>query len=483
MILLMADDQRWDSFGCYGREEFKTQHIDQLAKEGVTFDAAYYAVSICMPSRVTMMTGQYLSRHQCGFTYPYNYTVSKEEFSNSYPALLKKAGYRTGFIGKFGFAVTQKRQQGNRIKGYNFYKNLGEVFDYFAGDGVHFDKGRVALWPRADEVLRRIHRKDRPANQRVLRTGDAILHFLETQPADQPFCLSVSFFGVKNDGPKTIYPGHYRIFADTEMSVPDNWVEGANPKLPKVVRENWRGVPLHKRFHADQLGYQRLVRNFAAQGYSVDQQVGRMVAKLKSQGLLNDTVIIYTSDNGRFHGCHGLHDKALLYEESVKAPLVIFDGRLPASKRGRRESALVSSVDIAPTITSIAGLSEQPSMQGRDFSKLINNSQEKDQWRDMVYFENLFLNNLYGAWQNRSIDARQKNNSLILSNKSYRCRGIRTSRWKYFIYYEHNPVIEELYDLKNDPSEQENLADFPDYQRILISLRNSCNQFYIDEVK
>ena len=104
----MTDDQRWDNMGCYGKPEFNTPNIDKLAAQGVTFDKAFYAVAICMPSRVTMMTGRYNSNHRVGFVAPDDYTLSQADFTKSYPAILKNAGYRTGFIGKVGFTVTEE---------------------------------------------------------------------------------------------------------------------------------------------------------------------------------------------------------------------------------------------------------------------------------------------------------------------------------------------------------------------------------------
>lgn len=101
------------------------------------FDNAYYAVSICMPSRVTMMTGRYISNHKVGFSPPYDYTLSEKDFADSYPARLKDAGYRTGFVGKFGFAVTEQAQRSSSPKGYDFKKHLYSIFDYFVGDGTH----------------------------------------------------------------------------------------------------------------------------------------------------------------------------------------------------------------------------------------------------------------------------------------------------------------------------------------------------------
>ena len=458
IIFLMTDDQRWDNLGCYGKPEFQTEHIDRLAEEGVIFDRAFYAVSICMPSRVTMMTGRYLSNHKVGFSPPYDYTLSESDFADSYPAKLKEAGYRTGFIGKVGFAVTEKAVRPNTPKGYDFREHFTTTFDYFVGDGTHTGGGDK-IWPTDDPVLKEIYREGRKGVTRTLKTGEAMLRFLDTQPKEQPFCLSVSFLAVKHDRDSHIYMPHLKHFKDHEFSVPENWVEGENEKLPKVVRENWRGSRLHVERSSTPELYQRQVSRFAAQGYTVDQQVGLLMEKLEEKGMLDNTVIIYTSDNGRFQGAHGLFDKALLYEESVKEPLIVFDGRVPESQRGRREGAMVSSVDMAPTILSIAGLEAPSSMQGDDFSGLLSQTQDMSKWKDAVFMENLFLNNLYGARTKKN--ALEINEKVVTENKSYRCRGVRTARWKYFAYYEQTPVIEELYDLDADPMEQKNLAGDP----------------------
>ena len=107
IIYLLTDEQRLESFGCYGADVFQTTNIDWLAEQGAVFDNAHYAVSICMPSRATSFTGRYLTSHKCGFVYPHNETLSYNDLAQTYPSLLKQAGYRTGFIGKFGFPVTE----------------------------------------------------------------------------------------------------------------------------------------------------------------------------------------------------------------------------------------------------------------------------------------------------------------------------------------------------------------------------------------
>lgn len=474
IVFLMTDDQRWDNFGCYGRPEFRTENIDRLADEGIIFDKAYYSVAICMPSRVSMMTGRYFSSHRVGFSYPNNLTLSKASFEDAYPAQLKKAGYRTGFVGKFGFPITDESYHAaGGVSGYDLKKNLSQYFDFFAGRGVHF-RGDFRAWPE-DEVMKKIYDKKRPANERTLKTGDAMVHFLETQPKDQPFCLSVSFFAVKNDKDADMYPPHVKEFENYDFSVPKNWVEGKNTKLPEVL-DLWRGVPLHKRRTSTPALYQKLVRRFATQGYTVDQQVGRLVEKLQEMDVLDNTVIIYTSDNGRFHGSHGLYDKAILYDESDKAPLIIFDGRVAKEKRGRREPALVSSTDMAPTILSLAGVKVPEVMQGMNLTGVLQQTQNMTEWRDVIFKESLFISQLHG--KNNGPDVADRNRDIIAENKSYRCRGVTTARWKYLIYYEQSPVIEELYDMTADPYEMNNLASDPEKAEVLETLRKKTDTTY-----
>lgn len=480
IIFLMTDDQRWDNMGCYGRSEFNTPNIDKLAEQGVIFDKAYYAVAICMPSRVTMMTGRYNSNHRVGFVAPDDYTLSQADFEKGYPALLKNAGYRTGFIGKVGFTVTVEATRPSTPKEHFYKKHMGEIFDFFAGTETH-DRNGMVTWSEDNEALEAIFKEGRENSGRTLRTGEAMLRFLDTQPDDQPFCLSVSFYAVKHDNNKDIYMPHFEYYKDFNMSVPENWEEDNSDDLPKVVVENARGPRLHAQRSSTPELYQRLVRRFATQGYSVDEQVGLLVEKLKEKGMLENTIIIYTSDNGRFQGSHGLFDKCLLYEESVKAPLIVYDGRVPENKRGFREDALISSVDMAPTILSLAGIEVPKGIQGRDFSGILNKTQDMTQWRDAVFMEDLFIVEMFNVKNKENVD--EINENMIEANRSYRSHGVATARYKYFVYYEHDPKIEELYDLENDPQEQNNLADNAEYKNILKKLRKQTEEMYREAVQ
>ncbi|TWT91230.1 sulfatase-like hydrolase/transferase [Neorhodopirellula pilleata] len=463
IVFLMTDDQRWDMFGCYGRNDVETPNIDKLAAQGVVFDNAYYAVAICMPSRATMFTGRYFSDHRSGFTYPYDRAIPKEEFADSYPAQLKQAGYRTGFVGKFGTRLEEME------------KSVAESFDYFVvGDNVYFPKG--------DPGLEQIYRHDRPRQERTLKKGDAMIRFLETQPIEQPFCLSISFDAVKNDKDSDMYAPHVERFKDRQMWVPENWVAGKNDRLPDVL-DHCRGTYLHVARTATPEQYQNVARRFAVQGYTVDLQVERLMAKLEEMGVLENTVVIYTSDNGRFHGSQGLFDKAILYEEAMKEPLIIFDGRAPQSQRGRRVDAMVSSVDIAPTILSLAGLKTPEIVKGRDLRGLLKGTQDLSQWRDAVLLENFFIQEIHAAGVKKRPDIPELNDELIAGNRSYRTQGIRTDRYKYFRYHEHDPVIEELYDLAKDPHELNNLVSNPEYADVLSKLRTKTEELLAEAIK
>lgn len=475
IIFLMTDDQRWDNMGCYGRPEFNTPNIDELAEQGVIFDKAFYAVSICMPSRVTMMTGRFNSNHRVGFVAPDDYTLSQADFEKGYPALLKNAGYRTGFIGKVGFTVTDEGSRPSTPKEHFYKKHMGETFDFFAGTETH-DRNGMVTWSEDNEALAAIYKPERENSGRTLRTGEAMIRFLDTQPNNKPFCLSVSFYAVKHDNNKDIYMPHFEYYKDFNMSVPENWEKDNTDDLPKVVVENARGVRLHANRTSTPELYQRQVRRFATQAYTVDAQIGLLIEKLKEKGMLENTIIIYTSDNGRFQGAHGLFDKCLLYEESVKAPLIVFDGRAPESERGFREEALISSVDMAPTILSLAGIEVPTSVQGRDFSGILNKTQDMNKWRDAVFMEDLFLQAMFKERYKENVD--EINQKLIDENKSYRSRGVRTDRYKYFVYYEHSPKVEELYDLEKDPLEQDNLVNNPEYLKVLEELRTKTEEMY-----
>ena len=447
IVFLMTDDQRWDTLGCYGRTDVLTPHIDQLSEQGVTFDNAYYAVAICMPSRTTMFTGRYFADHQVGFTYPYNRTLPAEEFAESYPAKLKEAGYRTGFVGKFGIRLE------------NTPKTAAQYFDFFAA-------GRL-IWPKGDTELRNIFRGDRPKTERTLKKGDAMIRFLETQPKGQPFCLSISFDAVKNDQDRDMHIPHVALFKDKKMWVPENWVEGKNMELPKVL-DHCRGTYLHVARTSTPEQYQATTRRFAVQGYTVDQQVGRLMAKLKEMDVLDNTIVIYTSDNGcskaanipalrkQGHTVSAQYrgSKADLWEGGHRVPFLV---RWPSKvESGSMSDQLITLVDVFATVSDITG-EKAPAMAEDSVSFLpALSGQAIQSTRKGVIHHSIFGHFAYrqGKWK------------LLLAKASGGWTSPKENQAG------ADAPQAQLYDMENDPGEKNNLhLSHPEVaQRLLANL-------------
>lgn len=314
-------------------------------------------------------------------------------------------------MGKFGIWLEGSRRA------------VPEFFDFFV-------EGNRVIVPRDDPELNEIYREDRPKNERAWKRGDAMIRFLETQPKRQPFCLFISFDAVKNNRNNDMYPPDVEVFEEMEIWVPDNYVAGKNTKLPQLL-DYCRGAYLHVQRNATPQRYQTKTRRFAVQGYTVDNQVRRLIEKLEKMGVMDNTIIIYTSDNGCFYGSHGLFDKAILYDEAMKESLIVIDGRASANdQRGRRVDAMVSSADVAPTIVSLVGL-ESPQVMSR-LSGLLNGTQDISQWRDTVLIENFFLQEINKAQQIKQSDIPELNEEIVVNNRSYRSQGTRTERFKYF---------------------------------------------------
>jgi arylsulfatase A-like enzyme len=183
--------------------------------------------------------------------------------------------------------------------------------------------------------------------------------------------------------------------------------------------------------------------------------VGRIIDSLERQKLLDNTVIVFTSDNGFFLGERELSGKWLMHEESIRTPLIIRDPRLPAALRGKRRREMTLNIDVAPTLLSIAGLPPSPFMQGRNLSPLVRG--ESPAWRSDFYYSHLF------------------NYPTIPKSE-----GVRNERLKYIRYIESEPLYEELYDLRDDPQEERNLARAGGYESQLNAMRERWKSIRAD---
>ena len=461
IIFLMSDDQRWDAMGCMGNPVIKTPNMDRLAGEGVLFENAFLTTSICMASRASIMLGQFESRHKCNFERPSNRTISYAEFDKSYPRLLQKAGYRTGFIGKFGFAVSKDKirncplnPDGTRDGRKQLWKEQRymptDKFDAwygFGGQGVYFPEGADG------KHLTRI-------------MGGQAREFLRAGKAGRPFCLSISFKAPH--GPTQPDPAYRDMYKNVEIPRQRNDGDKYFEKLPKVVREYWRGRRVYKN-EAGPGRYQEFMTRYYQCISGIDVVIGQIRDELKRLKLDNNTIIIYTSDNGYFCGSKGLGGKCLAYEESIRAPLIIFDPRLDESERGIRRRELVMNIDFAPTMLDMAGVETPDTMQGRSLMPLVEG--EKIKWRDSIFTENNFTSHFMPVLS----DAGDQRGKVL--ERSIRSKSVRTERYKYVRYFEQRPMIEELFDLHNDPIEAFDLAEKAEYADILASLRKMCDDW------
>jgi arylsulfatase A-like enzyme len=417
IIFLLADDQRWDAAGYAGNSIIQTPNIDALAHEGVAFKNAYVTTPVCAISRASIFTGEYARRHGIlDFTTDF----SPAQLQQTYPALLRAAGYRTGFIGKFGV--------GNNPP--------ASMFDYwrgFAGQGDYMTR---------DSAGHSMHLTRLESQQAIA--------FLDSQPHNQPFALSVSFKAphVQDESAVQFIPEGTDMSMYSNVDVPppatadDTYWESfpAFFKVNNLARERWQALfSTPEKFQASVKGYYRLVTG-------LDRVVGEIRAELKRLNLDQNTVIIFSSDNGFFLGELGMAHKWYGQEPSVRVPLVVFDPRNLTGQRGRVETAVALNIDIAPTLLDIAGVPVPSQMEGSSLVPLIHGGILP--WRKDFLFEHLFPDPMIR-----------------------RSAGVIGGRYKYLRYLDPNPNYEVLYDLVADPNETTNFAQDARYSAVLDRLR------------
>ncbi len=464
IIFLLTDDLRYDALGFMGNPKILTPNLDKLASESVVFTNSYHVSPICKPSRAGIMIGQYLGAHGAGFDRPTNRVITEKEFEDSYPMLLKQAGYFIGFIGKFGFPV-RGNEKLEAIGWENREENLPvEAFDVwngFPGQGSYFPRNGMFNG----------HRNTQNSDHLNKFMGHQAIDFIKKADENgQPFCLSVSFKAPH--APFTPEPDMRALYDNITVPRMHNDHAGAFARLPKVVQSKSRNAlryfgktkPHLKSWHLEEDEiYTEFIKNYYALISGVDRVIGRITKELKKRDLTGKTVIIFTSDNGFFCGSRQLTGKALLYEESVKAPLVVYDPNQDGI--GRIEEGLISHVDIAPTILDYAGLKKPESMHGKSFLSMVDNLEEEI--HTAVFGENNFDRSLPVASETENPNNYQ----------SIRSKFVRTKDYKFIRYHECRPVIEELWDIGADPAESQNLIDDPQYKNTAYRMREKLDQF------
>jgi len=414
ILVLLADDWRFDSLGCAGNPIVQTPTVDRLASEGLRFTHACVTTPICGVSRASIFTGQWMSRHGNPA-----FAEFKTPWAETYPGLLRANGYFVGHVGKW---------HNGKFPAANF--DFGRSYA-----GTHWMKE-----PDGTEI----HVTQKNEN-------DA-LAFLRQRPAGKPFCLTVAFFAThaEDQNPKQYLPqpGSLPLYRDVTVPVPKTATEEHFRRLPPFLandqnegRNRWKW-----RFDTPER-YQEYMKNYYRLATEVDTVCGRVIAELKKQGVLDQTLVIFTTDNGYFHAEHGLADKWYPHEESIRVPLIVRDPRMPAAKRGATNDDFTLNVDLAPTILAAAGLAAPKGMQGRDIAPLYL-AAAKPAWRTEFFYEHAII---------RSKDFIPASEALVRKD------------WKYMLWPDFG--VEQLFHLAADPLEETDLVAAPEHAAVLAAMR------------
>ncbi len=446
----MADDHAVAAYGAYGSRFGATPHLDRLAKEGVRFDWCFATNAICTPSRAAMLTGKYAHR---------NGVTAFDTFDGSQPHLakmLRDAGYFTGVVGKWHL--------GSEPTGFDRWTVL-------PGQGAYHDpvflgpEGRVVHKGYVTDVI-----------------GDLAERFIEECPKERPFFLmchhkaphrpweppaaaKAAWAGREIPAPPTFdddYAGRGDALRENRQRIADDLTRrdlklvppaGLSPKeratwldtVPRVVDVETRdGVRRLEGCALVAWKYRRYMEDYLACVESLDASVGRLLATLDRLGLAENTLVVYTSDQGFFLGEHGLYDKRFMYEPSIRMPFVARWPKVIAP--GSSTDALAINVDVAPTLLEVAGIPRPDDLQGRSLVPLLRGKRPGD-WRTSFYYR--YYHDPGDHDTRAHFGVRTETHKLI--------RFPTKGQW-------------ELYDLVADPQEMRNRAEDPEMRAVRAAL-------------
>ena len=435
ILFIMTDDHAAHALSCYGSRLNNTPNLDRIAREGMLFRNCFVTNSLCGPSRATLLTGKY--SHANGIT------RNGQTFDGSqqtFPKLLQQAGYQTAIIGKWHL------------------RSDPTGFDYWSvlpGQGTYFD-------PVFIEMGRR--KKLKGYTTDVIT--DLTIEWLKSRrDPSKPFCLLCHHKAPHRNWQP--HPKYAQEFRKKKFPPPptfdDDWSTRASPahtQAMTVAKHLTRAdlkMPIPKGLTPEEeklWRYNRFMQDYLACIQSVDDGVGRILDFLEKAGLAQNTVVIYTTDNGFFLGDHGWFDKRFMYEESLRIPFLV---RWPrAVKPGSVDDHIVLNVDFAPTFLDLAGLPTPKDMHGRSLKPLLLGKAPAD-WRTSFYYH---YYEFPGAHSVR------------------RHYGIRTTRYKLIHYYRIGEW--ELFDLEKDPHELRNVYSDPAYAPIVAKLKTELERLRKD---
>lgn len=423
IVFVLVDDQRYSSLGCYGHTQIETPIVDSLAANGVRFQNAFAQTPICMASRACLFTGLTTTTHGYAGGPSPSKPVVKEDVESSFPTLLRQAGYRTGFFGK------------QHVK-FNSVNGMSVMFDESAAlsRNPYLKKQPDGSLRHTDEIM-----------------GDKSVAFLNAHPVDKPFFLYMSF-NISHAEDNDRRPGYHfqwplaenGLYEELEPQRPDLddpiYFESAPSFLRNSMNRDryfWRW-DTEEKYRINMRAYYRMLAG-------MDRIVGRMLNTLEAMGVADNTVIIYSADNGYYMGDRGFAGKWSHFEQSLHVPMIIYDPRMASDLKGRVLEQTVTHLDIPATILDLAGLQIPEKYQGVTLTPLLN-GEDPNSWRTDLYCEHHYNHNRIPKWF-----------------------GVRDDRYTYANYYEKK--IEVLYDRQDDPTQLANVAGDPNYGDVLAELR------------
>ncbi|MCY4064318.1 MAG: sulfatase [Chloroflexi bacterium] len=446
ILFIMSDDHASHAISCYGSRINQTPNLDRIADEGMRFDNVFCTNSICTPSRAAILTGTY--NHVNGVT-----TLSTP-MDNRLPTFVKDlqaSGYQTGMFGKWHLGQGPAHEPTGFddwavLPGQGLYHNPTFIFKDSEGSSRRPVHGYVT-----DLIT------------------DMTLDFLRERDAEKPF-----FVMCHHKAPHRCWEPdekHAHMYLNEDVPEPetlyDDYANRASAAEAAEMRMGLHHAPLDLKaeiphdlpeMELRKWAYQRYIKDYLRVVASIDDNVGRLLDYLDDEGLAENTVVVYTSDQGFFLGDHGWYDKRFMYEESLRMPYIM---RYPgAIEAGGVNEDMILNVDFGPTYLELAGLPAQEAMQGRSFAGQLS-GESSDDWRGSMY---------YRYWMHKT------------HHNVYAHYGIRTHRYKLIYYYADAMGTEgsidetyepewELFDLEIDPFELNNVVDEPAYADLVVELK------------
>ncbi len=442
LLFIMSDDHAAHAISAYGSRINQTPHLDRIAENGMRFDAAFCTNSICTPSRAAILTGTY--NHVNGAT---TLDTPLDNSQWTFPQSLQDAGYKTGTVGKWHLGHGPDADP----VGFDFWRVL-------PGQG-HYDNP-VMLEANGKVVERGGYVTD-------LITDDCV-DFIDAHK-DEPFalfCHHKASHRTWNPAPR-----HFTLFDDVDIPEPETFhddLEGRAEVIKAVKMHMMDLDPITDlkalvpegltREEEIEWRYQRYIKDYLRVVTAMDEGIGRLLDKLEEEGIADNTIVVYTSDQGFFLGDHGWFDKRLMYEESLGMPLLIqYPNRI---RPGSTSDDIVVNVDFGPTLLDLMGVAVPDHVQGRSFAPILDGDTPED-WPESMY---------YRYWMHRDG-----------AHNTPAHYGVRTKTHKLICYYNDplgqdgargpiDPIEWELFDLVADPAELNNVVDDPAYAQVRTEL-------------